>query len=145
MEPTINFGSLNLATIYSSKGTRSHRMRQDVCFHTVIKDRPISHMNNEYKILVFPGDDYAKLTYRNNICLLSLEEVKDFFEMVKTYCNFEYEIKEKISNKRQMNYLRLREYSYKQRYFEINLSINAQMLVHKFVLKMTRLLYEYSY
>ena len=143
------FTWLNLCTIYSCKtihGRTLHRMDRDVCFHTVIKDRPYGYMENQYKIIIFKGPKYLARTNNNNYCPLTIKEVRNYLSALKKYFKFSYSVSEKEVLIRQCGYLRLPVNAYQgYKYYELNLTIKGSMLVHKFILKMVRALYEFPY
>lgn len=143
------FTWLSLCTIYSCKNLQGcilHRMERDVCFHTVIKDHPYGYMENQYKIIIFKGPKYLERTDSNNYCPLTIKEVRNYLSALKKYFKFSYSVSEKKVLRGQCDYLRLSVDEYRDyKYYELNLTIKGSMLVHKFILKMVRALYEFPY
>jgi len=134
----MRFTWLNLCTIYSCEGTKTHDLRRDVCFHTVIKDTPIKRiMDNEYRIILYSSSS-GITEAKNNYCPFSLCTIRNYLRILKKYVAFSYSIKISTIGIVFNNQSTCPCY-------DLRLHISGGIVKHKFVLKMIRALYEFPY
>lgn len=143
-----DFKGLGYCTIYESTGTVHHDMGRDCCFHTVTCDDVEEEMDNKYNILINIGSNYMKETSYNNACFLSLEDINKYLKILQSYFPFTYSIQRGTYTESSKEDFDLEVYDNEVEgldYYSLDMHISGNMMVHKFLLKMIRGLYEYPF
>lgn len=120
-----NFVMLNFCTEYSSEGSTHKRMDRDACFGPVFHSKGI--LNNKYHIKIYKLGDFLNKKNQNNACLTDKKGIINHLRILKSLFKFNYKLKEERD------------------YFMLTLSLNADVMYHKYLLCWVRYLYEYPF
>lgn len=161
------FNYLNYCTIYGSCGDVDVEFGTDCCFHLVTKDEGKCFMNNTYTIRFFQDSSYCSDFDNNNYCLLDKEHIERILNVIKGIHPFEYSLTEGwclgdlppayceqhdswrhddelVGDDRYCN-VDEDDAREKYKFFQLDVTINGEMVYHKFILKIIRSFYEFPF
>lgn len=123
-----NFLFLNFCTEYSSEGDTNKDFDQEACFSTIFYSEGNGIVqNNRYTIKLYKLGDLLNKEKQNNAVLTDRAGIVSHLKVLQSVFKFRYSI---IDNKD---------------HYIINLSLNADLIYHKYLLTWVRYLYEYPF
>ena len=122
------FAFLNFHTEYSSTGTLEKDMCREYCFSDVFWGK--NRQGNTYIIKYYLGEAGLDDGQKNNACFLTKEELYDYISLAKKIHDFEFSITEDKDNKNVL---------------DIELTLHAKRIVHRYILTWIRYAYEYPF
>ena len=123
-----NFLMLNFCTEYASEGDTCVRMQKTYCFSTVFysEDNGIVQ-KNKYTLKLYKMGDWLNKKRQNNACLTDREGIVHHLKVLQTVFKFSYHLREHKD------------------YFLLRLTLEGDLIYHKYMLTWVRYLYEYPF
>ena len=123
-----NFLMLNFCTEYASEGNTQREMKKDACFGTIFHCEINGIVQkNKYTIKLYKIGNFLNEKRQNNACLLDRTGIVHHLKILKSLFKFSYRLKEDKDH------------------FVLNITINADLIYHKYMLSWVRYLYEYPF